>query len=87
MTNNTYCVILSGEYESTDTTAGVDEFALLLVRAGTGNRFKTTNGFRVEELRQNTADNSWYEAAVRYQKGFTQRIHFMVFGGATYGQP
>ena len=87
MTNNTYCVILSGEYESTDTTAGVDEFALLLVRAGTGNKYKTTNGFRVEELRQYTLDNSWIEQSVRYQKGFTQRIHFMVFGGATYGQP
>jgi hypothetical protein len=87
MTNNTYCVILSGEYESTDYTAGVDEFALLSVRAGTGNKYKTTNGFRVEELRQYTVDNSWIEQSVRYQKGFTQRIHFMVFGGATYGQP
>jgi hypothetical protein len=87
MNNTNYCTILSGEYESTDTTALPEEFSLLLVRAGAGNKYKTTRGFRAEALRQNTADNSWYQAAVRYQRGFTQRIHFMVFGGGTYGQP
>ena len=87
MNNTNYCTILSGEYESTDAAALPEEFSLLLVRAGTGNKYKTTSGFRVEALRQNTADNSWYQAAVRYQRGFTQRIHFMVFGGGTYGQP
>jgi hypothetical protein len=87
MNNTNYCTILSGEYESTDTTALPEEFSLLLVRAGAGNKYKTTRGFRVEALRQNTANNSWTQQSVRYDKGFTQRIHFMVFGGGTYGQP
>jgi len=87
MANDSYCVILSGEYESTDYTPLPEEYTLLLVRAGAGNKYKTPNGFRVEELRQYTVDNSWIEQSVRYQRGFTQRIHFMVFGGGTYGQP
>ena len=87
MNNTNYCTILSGEYESTDTTALPEEFTLLLIRAGAGNKYKTTRGFRVEALRQNTTDNSWTQQSVRYQRGFTERIHFIVFGGGTYGQP
>jgi len=86
MANDSYCVILSGEYESTDYTALGEEFSLLSVRAGTGNKYKTANGFRVEELRQNPADNSWTQQSTRYQKGLTQRIHFMVFGEFIQGQ-
>ena len=87
MNNTNYCTILSGEYESTDIAALTEEFTLLLVRAGAGNKYKTTRGFRVEALRQNTTDNSWTQQSVRYQRGFTERIHFIVFGGGTYGQP
>jgi hypothetical protein len=86
MANDTYCVILSGEYESTDYIPLPEEYTLLSVRAGTGNKYKTPNGFRVEELRQYTVDNSWIEQSVRYQRGFTQRIHFMVFGEFVQGQ-
>ena len=86
LANDSYCVVLSGEYESVDTTASTEEFALLSVRAGAGNKYKTVSGFRVEELRQNTADNSWVEQSVRYQRGYTQRIHFMVFGEFVQGQ-
>lgn len=86
LANDSYCVVLSGEYESVDTTAPTEEFALLSVRAGAGNKYKTASGFRVEELRQNTANNSWTQQSVRYQKGYTQRIHFMVFGEFYQGQ-
>lgn len=86
MANNNYCVVLCGEYESNDYTAATTEFSLLCIRAGTGNKFKTPQSFRVESRRQNTADNSWTQQSVRYQSGLTERIHFMVFGEFTQGQ-
>lgn len=89
MTSDTYCTILSGEYESnteTNLTAATPEFSLLLVRAGLNNKYKTTSGFRVESLKQNPADNSWTQQGVIYQSGLTERIHFMVFGEALQGQ-
>ena len=89
MTSNTYCTILTGEYESnteTNLTAATPEFSLLLIRAGLNNKYKTTSGFRVESLKQNPADNSWTQRSVIYQSGLTERIHFMVFGEALQGQ-
>jgi hypothetical protein len=89
MNNINYCTILCGEYESNqqNLTFGTNEATLLLIRAGTGNKYKTVNGFRVEALKQSTTNNSWTQQAVAFQSGLTERIHFMVFGGATYGQP
>jgi hypothetical protein len=89
MTSNTYCTILTGEYESnteTNLTAATPEFSLLLIRAGLNNKYKTTSGFRVESLKQNPADNSWTQQGVIYQSGLTERIHFMVFGEMLQGQ-
>ena len=89
MTSNTYCTILTGEYESNtpiNLTAATPEFSLLLIRAGLNNKYKTTSGFRVESLKQNPADNSWTQQSVIYQSGLTERIHFMVFGEALQGQ-
>jgi hypothetical protein len=89
MNNINYCTILCGEYESNqqDLTFGTNEATLLHIRAGTGNKYKTVNGFRVEALKQRLIDNFWAQQAVVFQSGLTERIHFMVFGGATYGQP
>ena len=89
MTSNTYCTILTGEYESnteTNLTGATPEFSLLLIRAGLNNKYKTTSGFRVESLKQNPADNSWTQQGVIYQSGLTERIHFMVFGEMLQGQ-
>jgi len=89
MTNSNYCVILCGEYEptaaattATDYTALL-EYSMLMV----DRRKKDTGGFRAVSLKQNSTDNSWNRSASIFQLGFTERIHFMVFGGATYGQP
>ena len=93
LNNTNYCVILSGEYESNFTSvvatniSNVNEFSDLLIRAGAGNKFKSVNGFRVESLKQVQSNNSWTPQSVAYQSGRTERIHFMVFGGGTYGQP
>lgn len=95
MNNTNYCVILSGEYESTQdsvVTSSIEssnEFSHLIVRAGLGNAFKTRDGFRVESRKQTAAsasNNQWTLQSVAYQSGRTERIHFMVFGGGTYGQ-
>jgi hypothetical protein len=91
MNNSNYCVILSGEYEPVSTASiSVDdtsllEYSLLMVVRGSGN--KNTNGFRAVSLKQNSTDNSWNRSSSIYQSGLTERIHFMVFGGGTYGQP
>lgn len=89
MNNANYCTILCGEYESNqqNLSFGTNEATMLLVRAGLGSKYKTVNGFRVESRKQSTTDNSWYQSSIAYQSGLTERIHFMVFGGATYGQP
>ena len=89
MNNTNYCTILCGEYETDqeNLSFGTNEATLLHIRAGTGNKYKTVNGFRVEALKQSATDNSWTQQAVAFQSGLTERIHFMVFGGATYGQP
>ena len=89
MTNANYCVILCGEYEPLSSgVIGNDwtelrEYSMLMV----DRRKKDTSGFRAVSLKQNSTDNSWNRSSVVYQNGQTERIHFMVFGGATYGQP
>jgi hypothetical protein len=94
MNNTNYCVILSGEYEHllpSLVTSIPQEFSDLLVRAGSSNQFKTVNTFRVESRKQrdfiNLADNAWVPRGAAFRFGRTERIHFMVFGGGTYGQP
>lgn len=96
LNNTNYCVILSGENESTQDTVvtssigSSNEFSHLIVRAGQNNKFKTRSGFRIESRKQTAAgasNNQWTLQSVAYQNGRTERIHFMVFGGATYGQP
>ena len=94
LNNTNYCAILAGEYESDQDTSVVssitstNEFSDLLVRAGANNRFKTVNGFRIESLKQRESNNSWSldYASLTDPNGHTERIHFMVFGGGTYGQ-
>lgn len=84
LVNANYCVILSGEVESSVVNYGnLTDYSMLLV----GRGYKTVNGFRVISLKQNSTDNSWNRSSVTYQSGFKERIHFMVFGGGTYGQP
>ena len=86
---NTYCTILTGEYESTtvkNLASGTPEFSLLLVRAGVNNKYKTTLGFRIESLKQDTTNNSWTKQSTIYQSGLTERIHFMVFGEVMRGE-
>lgn len=89
MTNSNYCVILCGEYEPLSSgVIGNDwtelkEYSMLMV----DRRKKDTSGFRAVSLKQNSSDNSWTRQSIVYQSGLTERIHFMVFGGATYGQP
>ena len=84
LVNANYCVILSGEVESSVVDYGnLTDYSMLLV----GRGYKTVNGFRVISLKQNSTDNSWVRSSVTYQSGVKERIHFMVFGGGTYGQP
>lgn len=92
MNNTNYCVILSGEYETaqtslTDTFPSTNEVSELIVRAGSNGQFKTINGFRIESLKQSSTNNGWTNQSVVARQGLTERIHFMVFGGVTYGQP
>jgi hypothetical protein len=85
LTGSTYCVILSSENEplsaATPDYAQISEYSMLLV----GREFKNRNGFRAIVLKQNSTDNSWIRQSTPYQAGFRQKIHFMVFGGGTYG--
>ena len=94
MNTENYCVVLTGEYEnvvtSINTSGGMEEPSILAVRAGPSNKYKTKSGFRVECLRQVTSganQNSWSRQSYLSTNSKTERIHFMVFGGATYGQP
>lgn len=86
MNTANYCVILSGEVtppaDSPD-YADLDEFSILMV----DRRKKDTTGFRAVSLQQYSVDNKWYRSSTWYQKGYTRKIHFLVFGGGTYGQP
>jgi len=87
LTNSNYCVILSAENQSDGTAAASDygaitEHSMLAV----DRTYKNTTGFRAVALKQNSTNNSWSRQSVRYQSGYEERIHFMVFGGGTYGQ-
>jgi len=86
MNTANYCVILSGEVippAASPDYSNLNEFSILMV----DRRKKDTNGFRAVSLEQNSPDNKWYRSSVWYQSGYTRKIHFMVFGGGTYGQP
>jgi hypothetical protein len=81
-----YCVILSREIEPEYAAADYAqtyEYAICAIDRSQ----KTANGFRAFTLKQSTTNNSMIKRGVAYSSGLTERIHFMVFGGGTYGQP
>jgi len=81
-----YCVILSREIEPEYAAADYAqtyEYAICAIDRSQ----KTANGFRAFTLKQSTTNNSMIKRGVAYASGLTERIHFMVFGGGTYGQP
>ena len=85
-----YCVIVCGEQEPINSNPDwteVGEYPLFHVIRGTNSNRKSASQFSIVKLHQNTTDNSWGRRAERYQRGFRDRVHFMVFGGGTYGQP
>jgi hypothetical protein len=88
--DSNYCVIVCGEQEPINSNpdwSEVGEYPLFHVLRGTNSSRKSANQFSIVKLHQNSADNSWGRRSERYQRGFRDRIHFMVFGGGTYGQP
>lgn len=87
LANNSYAVILSSEMEDIEVGSGVAnpiEFSLDIVRRGSSDQHKTNSKFRIEQYRQD-ASNQWYASFVPTHLGKTHRIHFIVFGGRTYG--
>ncbi len=85
MKDANYCVVLSAEVEPVANTpdyTSVNEYPVLFI----DRTFKTVDGFRAISLRQNSATNEFTRSAAHYQNGLKERIHFMVFGGGTYGQ-
>lgn len=89
-----YCVILSNEIEPVPQASpdygDVNEPVITMIERAN----KTTAGFRVVALRQvknsqaggGVLANSFSRQSNWYQRGLSHRIHFMVFGGGTYGQ-
>ena len=80
-----YCVILSAELQPAGNNpdyATVEEYPIWFV----DRTYKTVNGFRVTSLRQSSSTNNWTPQSVHYQLGLMEKLHFMVFGGGTYGQ-
>jgi len=89
-----YCVILSNEIEPVSQASpdygDVNEAVITMIERAN----KTTAGFRVVALRQvknsqaggSVLANSFTRQSNWYQRGLSHRIHFMVFGGGTYGQ-
>lgn len=85
MKTSDYCVILSAEVQPAGNSpdySTANEYPILFI----DRTFKTVNGFRVTSLRQNTTTNEFTRSAAHYQNGLKEKIHFMVFGGGTYGQ-
>jgi hypothetical protein len=90
-----YCVITSTEQETvniSETTTtnyipSTDEYTLNTIRnISSQNDQKTRNKFTITSLRQDPSSKTFTRQSVHYQRGRTQRIHFMVFGGRTrYG--
>jgi hypothetical protein len=80
-----YCVILSRETEpefATTDHAQTYEYAITAIDRSN----KTANGFRAFTLKQSTVNNGMVKSGVAHSSGLNERIHFMVFGGGTYGQ-
>lgn len=82
-----YCVLLSSEIEpptqGSPDYASVGEYSVLFV----DRSYKTREGFRIGCLRQLPSNNNWRRSNEHFQKGFSERINILVFGGGTYGQP
>jgi hypothetical protein len=85
MNTANYCVILSREIEPQYAAADYAqtyEYAICAIDRSQ----KTVNGFRAFTLKQMENTNNIQKRGVAYGLGLTERIHFMVFGGGTYGQ-
>lgn len=88
-----YCVILCAESETFDLPSwtgipSINEYSHPIVIRGDSDEHKTVSKFRIRHIKQNSSDNSWTSGNfASMQSGLTERIHFMVFGGGTYGQP
>lgn len=84
-----YCVILDGEYEpvfASPDYADTREWSILAVNRGSSNNLKTTDGFTVSAYKQKTSDNQFVQTSYSSTTaGVYEKIHFMVFGGGTYG--
>lgn len=96
MENSNYCVILSSENEPEAVSAGAtdwsvtEEFGMNVVNCGSIYReLKTVDGFRVLSFRQESSSGRFTYGGLinQVRKGLRNKIHFMVFGGGTYGQP
>lgn len=91
MNNTSYAVIMCAEAEPFESGPGlpyVQEYSLPIVVRGTSDQHKTVSKFRIRHIKQSDTNNSWESGNfVSMQSGKTERIHFMVFGGGTYGQP
>jgi hypothetical protein len=93
----TYCVILGTEQETVNlpesTTVGgvdsippTDEFTLDTIQnsmSSTVDIQRQVGLFTITSRRQIPGAGAWTTQSVHYQRGRTQRINFMVFGGRT----
>lgn len=88
-TDTNYCVILDGEYEpvfANPDYADIREWSILAVNRGSSNTLKTTDGFTVSAYKQRVSDNQFVQTSYSSTTvGVYEKIHFMVFGGGTYG--
>jgi hypothetical protein len=84
-----YCVILDGEYEpifANPDYGNIREWSILAVNRGSSNNLKTTDGFTVSAYKQRASDNQFVQTSYSSTTaGVYEKIHFMVFGGGTYG--
>lgn len=91
MNNTNYAVILCAETEHIESSSGlphINEYSLPIIVRGESNQHKTRNKFRIRHIKQNSDNNSWQTGNfLSMHSGITEKIHFMVFGGGTYGQP
>jgi hypothetical protein len=92
----TYCVILGTEQETVnlpESTIGnpgsippTDEFTLDTIQnsmSSTVDIQRQVGLFTITSRRQIPGAGAWTPRSVHYQRGRTQRINFMVFGGRT----
>lgn len=93
MTDVYYAVILCAEAEDFELVSwngipNINEYSYPVVIRGNSDEHKTVSKFRIRHIKQNSSNNSWVQGNfVSMQSGLTERIHIMVFGGGTYGQP